>query len=148
MSLTHSSLTLAWSQLISVFLTHFMISFWFGLVLFILFSLHFAFYFFTRSLIDHSDILLDFRSILIEFLVHILSPCFLMFSLQIWPFLRPRIGRYGLRDEIERPRELEVRPHWAWGTRTPKWCARTSSGFRRLKKTARHGASAPCDERF
>ena len=131
---------------------HFMTSFWFSLVLFILFSPlfspHFAFYFFTSSLIDRIDILLDFRSILIEFLVHMLSPCFLVFSLQVWPFSGPRIARYGLRDKLEKPRELEVRPHWAgdvrtqWCARKTNWCTCTFSRFRR-QKTDRHGAPAP-----
>ena len=40
------------------------------------------FYLLFHSL-DHSDILLDFQSSLIEFLAHMLSPCFLVFLLQV-----------------------------------------------------------------
>ena len=44
-----------------------------------LFLLTFPFYFIHLIILDHSDILLDFRSILIEFLGHMLSPCLLVF---------------------------------------------------------------------
>ena len=102
-----------------------MTSFWFSLVLFILFSPlfspHFSFHLFTWSLIDHSDILLDFRSILIEFPVHMLSPCFLVFFMQVWPFSGPSNARYGLRG-----RAIECEGAWgALGDARTQWCAHT-----------------------
>ena len=114
-----------------------MTSFWFILVLLILFyplfSPHFPFYFLTWSLIDHSDFLLDFRSILIEFLVHMLSPGFLVFLLQAWPFSGTNIARYNLSGrakDIEEAWGAFGGPHTQWCTRTCYWCARTFSGFR------------------
>ena len=72
---------------ITAILTLFMTFFWLVLVplipLYSLFLLTFPFYFIHWIILDHSDILLDFRSILIEFLAHMLSPCFLVFLLQV-----------------------------------------------------------------
>ena len=124
-------------RLISVFLTHFMTSFWLVLVPLIprssLFLLTFSFYFIHLIILNHSDILLDFRSILIEFLAHILSPCFLVFLLQVWPFSGSTNARHGLRG---RARECKGAygalgsPRTRWCTRTCYWCTRTFSDFR------------------
>ena len=130
-------------SLISAFLTHFMSSFRLVLVLFIplssIFFLTFPSYFIQLIILYHSDTLLDFRSILIEFLAHMLSPCFLVFLLQVWPFSGLSNARHGLRKQArgcERPWGALRVPRTRRCARTHNWCALTFSQIgRKIQKT-------------